>query len=255
MRVEGFEALIRWQHPKRGVVGPDEFIGLAEETRLILPLTLWVLRKACAQMVAWRAHCPPSAPTLGVNMSAQLVTRAGMGAEILAVLREAGLPPNALAVEVTESALMSSPHAAAATLGELREKGVQVYVDDFGTGYSSLAYLTTLPVDRLKIDRSFIASMGERSRLRVVRTIATLAHDLGKTLVAEGVETPDQLERLRGMACEFGQGWLFSRPMDARQAEALLEADLAQGAFPGLTEPSPQMLAESQRDQLELGTS
>ncbi len=250
MRVEGFEALIRWQHPKRGVVGPDEFIGLAEETRLILPLTLWVLRKSCQQAVAWRARCGPASPVLGVNVSAQLVTRSGMGAEILAVLRDCGLPPGALAVEVTESALMSSPHAAAATLGELREKGVQVYVDDFGTGYSSLAYLTTLPVDRLKIDRSFIASMSDRNRLRVVRTIATLAHDLGKTLVAEGVETVEQLERLRGMACEYGQGWLFSRPMDARQADALLEANMNEGAFPGLIEPTTEMLAIAQEERM-----
>jgi EAL domain-containing protein (putative c-di-GMP-specific phosphodiesterase class I) len=243
-RLEGFEALVRWQHPSRGVVAPDEFIGLAEETRLILPLTLLVLRQACRSAVGWRAGGPRSGPLLGVNLSAQLVTRSGMAAQILAVLEETGLAPSALAVEVTESALMASPHIAAETLAALRDKGVQVFVDDFGTGYSSLAYLTTLPVDRLKIDRSFIAAMNDVNRLRVVRTIATLAHDLGKSLVAEGVETPEQLEALRAMRCEFGQGWLFSRPMDASQAEALLEADAQASAFPGLVE-------QTEADELE----
>ncbi len=235
-RIEGFEALVRWQHPARGVVGPDEFIGLAEETRLIVPLSLWVLRQSCRQAVLWRKVHHGPGPLVGVNLSPQLLSRQNMAAEIFAVLEEAGLPPTDLAVEITESALMASPQVAATMLGELRGRGVQVFVDDFGTGYSSLAYLSSLPVDRLKIDRTFVAAMGDPNRLRIVRTIATLAHDLGKGLVAEGVETPEQLELLRGMGCEFGQGWIFSRPMDAAQAEALLIADQGGGAFPGLTE-------------------
>ncbi len=248
-RLEGFEALVRWRHPSRGVVGPDEFISLAEETRLILPLSLWVLRESCRQAVVWRQRYPGTGPLLGVNLSPLLLTRPGMAGEILAVLTETGLLPIDLAVEVTESALMASPQVASAMLGELRARGVQVFVDDFGTGYSSLAYLTTLPVDRLKIDRSFIAAMSDPTRLRVVRTIATLAHDLGKGLVAEGVETPDQLERLRAMGCEYGQGWLFSRPMDAAQAEALLEANEHGSAFPGLVEETAEqaILAEATR--------
>jgi diguanylate cyclase (GGDEF)-like protein len=247
MQLEGFEALVRWQHPARGVVGPDEFIGLAEETRLILPLTLLVLRTACRQAVVWREKCRGPAPLLGVNLSAQLVTRTGMAREILAVLEELSLPANALAIEVTESALMASPQVAASILGELRERGAQVFVDDFGTGYSSLAYLTTLPVDRLKIDRSFVAAIGDKDRLRVVRTIATLAHDLGKSIVAEGVETPEQLAQLRSMGCEYGQGWLFARPMDARQAEALVDANERSVAFPGLVETLPEALLEEER--------
>ncbi|HEY2029496.1 MAG TPA: EAL domain-containing protein [Myxococcales bacterium] len=246
MRLEGFEALVRWRHPSRGVVGPDEFIGLAEETRLILPLTLWVLRTACRQAAIWREKCAGPAPLLGVNLSAQLVTRTGMATEMLEVLQEANVPPSALAIEVTESALMASPQVAAEILGALRERGAQVFVDDFGTGYSSLAYLTTLPVDRLKIDRSFIAAIDDQNRLRIVRTIATLAHDLGKALVAEGVETPDQLDRLRAMGCEFGQGWLFARPMDERQALALVEANETSVAFPGLVE-MPDTMIEEQR--------
>jgi diguanylate cyclase (GGDEF)-like protein len=237
-RLEGFEALVRWRHPSRGVVAPDEFIGLAEETRLILPLSLFVIRHASRQAAEWRRRYPGTGPLLGVNLSPLLLTRPGMAAEILAVLAETGLSPKDLAVEVTESAVMAQPQVASAMLGELRACGVQVFVDDFGTGYSSLAYLTTLPVDRLKIDRSFVAAMSDPNRLRVVRTIASLAHDLGKSLVAEGVETPAQLDTLRSMGCEFAQGWLFSRPMDAAQAGALLEANERACAFPGLVEPT-----------------
>ena len=250
-RIEGFEALVRWQHPKRGVVGPDEFIGLSEETRLIVPLSLWVLRQGCKNAVAWRSRYKSGGPILGVNLAAQLMTRAGFAGEILKVLAETGLAPNDLAVEITETALMQSPQVAAGMLGELRAKGVQVFVDDFGTGYSSLAYLSSLPVDRLKIDRTFVGSMNDPSRLRIVRTIATLAHDLGKGLVAEGVETPEQLERLRSMGCEFGQGWLFSRPMDAAQADALLAANESGTAFPGLVEGPPQDAAAAAARLLE----
>ncbi|HUJ24544.1 MAG TPA: EAL domain-containing protein, partial [Myxococcales bacterium] len=170
-RLEGFEALVRWQHPSRGVVGPDEFIGLAEETRLIVPLSQFVLRTACLQAVAWRKWHKGPGPIVGVNLSPQLLTRPGMAAEMLSVLADAGLSPHDLAVELTEGALMASPQVAAAMLGELRAKGVQVFVDDFGTGYSSLAHLTMLPVDRLKIDRSFVMALGDPSRLRVARTI------------------------------------------------------------------------------------
>ena len=239
-RIEGFEALVRWQHPARGVVGPDEFISLAEETRLIVPLSMWVLRQGCKTAVGWRRRFKGGGPILGINLAAQLLARAGMAADILKVLDEEGLAPTDLAVEITETALMVSPTLASAMLGELRARGVQVFVDDFGTGYSSLGYLSSLQVDRLKIDRSFVAAMNDPNRLRIVRTIATLAHDLGKGLVAEGIETPDQLARLRAMGCEFGQGWLFARAMDAAQAEALLEADEQSSAFPGLVESPPQ---------------
>ncbi len=245
-RIEGFEALIRWKHPSRGVVPPDEFISLAEETRLILPLTLWTLRCGSRVAAAWRRRYKAGGPILGINLAAQVLMRREMAGEILGVLRETGLSPADLAVEITESALMDSPEVASEMLSELRAKGVQVFVDDFGTGYSSLAYLANLPVDRLKIDRTFVGSMNEPSRFRIVRTIATLAHDLGKPLIAEGVETPEQLDRLRGMGCEFAQGWLFSRPMDAGQAEALLAADEEGTAFPGLVETpveAPQMAA------------
>jgi diguanylate cyclase (GGDEF)-like protein len=248
-RIEGFEALVRWQHPARGVVGPDEFIGLAEETRLIVPLSLWTLRQGCKVAVNWRKRWKTSGPILGINLAAQLLTRAGMAGEILQVLSETGLAPADLAVEITETALMASPQVASSMLGELRAKGVQVFVDDFGTGYSSLAYLSNLPVDRLKIDRTFVNAMTDPNRLRIVRTIATLAHDLGKGIVAEGVETPEQLDRLRSMGCEFGQGWLFSRPMDAAQAEALLEANAQGGAFPGLVE-EPAQEAQAAADRL-----
>jgi diguanylate cyclase (GGDEF)-like protein len=250
-RIEGFEALVRWQHPTRGVVGPDEFIPVAEETRLILPLTLAVMRDACRTAAGWRRRFQGGGPLIGVNLAAQLLTRPEMASEILQVLAETGLSASDLAIEITESAVMASPQIAAGLLSELRAKGVQVFVDDFGTGYSSLAYLTNLPVDRLKIDRTFVAAMEDPSRLRIVRTIATLAHDLGKPLVAEGIERPDQLERLRAMGCEFGQGWLFSRPMDAAQAAALLEANEDGRAFPGLVEaPEEPELAEPEPSEV-----
>ena len=249
-RIEGFEALIRWQHPTRGVVPPDEFISLTEETRLILPLTLAMMREACRTAAGWRRRFPGKGPILGINLAAQLSTRPEMASEILDLLSETGLSPSDLAIEITESAVMASPEIAAGMLSELRAKGVQVFVDDFGTGYSSLAYLTNLPVDRLKIDRTFVAAMEDPSRLRIVRTIVTLAHDLGKPLVAEGVERPDQLERLLAMGCEFGQGWLFSRPMDAAQAAALLEANEHGRAFPGLVEAPPEEEAQIADGQL-----
>jgi diguanylate cyclase (GGDEF)-like protein len=250
-RIEGFEALVRWQHPTRGVVPPDEFISLAEETRLILPLTLAMMREACRTAAGWRKRFKGGGPILGINLAAQLSTRPEMASEILDLLAETGLSPHDLAIEITESAVMASPEIAAGMLSELRAKGVQVFVDDFGTGYSSLAYLTNLPVDRLKIDRTFVAAIDDPSRLRIVRTIATLAHDLGKPLVAEGVERPDQLERLLAMGCEYGQGWLFSRPMDAAQAAALLEANEHGRAFPGLVEAPPEDAAMAEPELLE----
>jgi EAL domain-containing protein (putative c-di-GMP-specific phosphodiesterase class I) len=197
-----------------------------------------MLREGCRTAAGWRERFKGGGPILGVNLAAQLLMRPEMASEILKVLSDTGLAPCDLAVEITESAVMASPEIAAGMLSQLRAKGVQVFVDDFGTGYSSLAYLTNLPVDRLKIDRSFVAAIEDPSRQRVVRTIATLAHDLGKPLIAEGVERPDQLDRLRGMGCEFGQGWLFSRPMDAGQAAALLAANEEGKAFPGLVDPA-----------------
>ena len=225
-RVVGFEALVRWQHPERGLVLPSEFIPLAEETGLIIPISLFVLREACQQLVLWRSRFPDHRPlTISVNLSAVQLAQPDLVDRITEILEETGLDGRDLCLEITESAIMRDEAAAAATFSRLKDLGVRIHVDDFGTGYSSLAALHRYPVDALKIDRSFVSSMetsGEKAE--IVHTIATLAHQLGMKVIAEGVENTEQLERLREMGCDRGQGYLFSKPALGEVAEAILSA-------------------------------
>jgi diguanylate cyclase (GGDEF)-like protein/PAS domain S-box-containing protein len=222
-RLAGFEALARWRHPTRGLVMPDLFIPTAEETGLIRPLGMWVLRESCRQMRRW--HDLFGDPTLGiaVNLSTRQLTHPDLPAQVHAVLEETGLRPSSLTLEITESALMQSLQVGAAVLQELHEMNVHLDVDDFGTGYSSLAYLQSFPVQTLKVDRSFIRCMNSGAQQsEIVRAIVGLAHNLGMDVTAEGVETPQQIESLHALNCKRVQGFYFSRPVPADEAERLI---------------------------------
>ncbi len=221
----GFEALVRWQHPERGLISPDEFISLAEETGLILPLGLVVLDEACRQLSEWqRSSALRRNLVMSVNLSGKQLMQPDLLEEIETLLRRYELNPRHLKLEITESVVMENPELAAITLGKLRNLGVRVSIDDFGTGYSSLSYLNRFPVDILKIDRSFIAKMTQTDEdLQIVRTIVALAGNLGMEVVAEGVESDDQLDQLKMLKCHYGQGYLFSRPLNPAQAELFIE--------------------------------
>jgi PAS domain S-box-containing protein/diguanylate cyclase (GGDEF)-like protein len=220
--VTGFEALVRWPHPERGLIPPAEFIPVAESTGVIVTLGEWVLGQACAQLAAWR-RSHPAANDLGmsVNVSARQLAN-GLVHRVERVLGESGIDPAWLTLELTESALMSDERRSREVLGELRRMKVGLSLDDFGTGYSSLAYLHRFPVDYLKVDRSFVSDLGRESGTPIVGAIVGLAHNLGIRVVAEGVETASQLDHLRRLGCESAQGYLFSRPVDAGAAGVLL---------------------------------
>jgi EAL domain-containing protein (putative c-di-GMP-specific phosphodiesterase class I) len=213
----GCEALVRWLHPQRGLLMPGTFIRTAEETGLILPLGMWVLEEACRQLAEWRAAEPEwLRMTMSVNLSPKLFTQPDLVPQIQTVLERTGLPPDRLKLELTEGVLVENPQEAAAMLRDLRAMSIGICIDDFGTGYSSLAYLNRFAVDVLKIDRSFVATLGEgNERLDLVRNILRLAADLGLSVVAEGVETPEQRQFLADLDCEFMQGYHFCRPASA----------------------------------------
>ncbi|MEO7794391.1 MAG: EAL domain-containing protein, partial [Thermoanaerobaculia bacterium] len=218
--ITGFEALVRWHHPERGLVEPARFISAAEETGVIVPLGMWVLEEACRRLRIWREADPGwSELTMSVNLSPKLFAQLHLVRDIVALLESTGLPPRLLKLELTEGILVHNPQAANAMLKELRSLGIGVCIDDFGTGYSSLSYLTNLNVDVLKIDRSFIHNLTSSANgadgSEVVRNIVRLAAGLGLAVVAEGVETIDQRDQLAAMNCEFVQGFHFSRPADA----------------------------------------
>ena len=225
-RVSGAEALVRWW--RGGVaVPPGEFLGVAEESGLIVPLGDWVLRQACAQAARWSR----AAPGIGVsvNFSPRQVSADSFPGSVLAALSDAGLPPAALTIEVTERVLVEAPGPVVEHLAELRRAGVRLAIDDFGTGYASLAYLRQLPVDIIKIDPSFVASLGEDDTLTLLtRTIIQLGHDLGVSVVAEGIESSRQLGMLRDMGCALGQGYLVAAPMAAADVESLITLKSAQ---------------------------
>ena len=232
-RLSGVEALLRWQHRERGTVGPAEFIPVAEETGVILPLGRWVLEQACAQAAAWNAISPQPI-TMSVNVSGRQLQHPGFAAEVAAVLASTGLAPHLLTLELTESVLMQDAEAATAVLVELKILGVRLAIDDFGTGYSSLNYLRRFPIDELKIDRSFVASLDDGpTQSAVVLSILRLSETLHLETVAEGIEESSQLAVLRDLGADLGQGYLFARPLDAAAATALIVADAHLG------EPSP----------------
>jgi diguanylate cyclase (GGDEF)-like protein len=223
----GFEALVRWHHPERGMVAPTEFIPLAEETRLIGEIGEWVLYEACRQMSEWRELLPAHRSlNVSVNLSGKQLTQPGLVERVRQTLHETNLPPHCLKLEITESAVMDNAEAAASALALLRSLGIQLSIDDFGTGYSSLSYLHRFPVDTLKIDRSFVSRMCEGGEnAEIVRTVVTLAANLGMAVVAEGVETEEQHALLEALNCEYGQGYLYSRPLNAEGALAVIRRE------------------------------
>jgi diguanylate cyclase (GGDEF)-like protein/PAS domain S-box-containing protein len=223
-RLTGFEALIRWMHPQRGLVLPDEFIPLAEETGLISPIGLWVLREACRQTHAWQSRFPFKPPLrISVNVSSRQFAQKDFVEQLRRILGETGFDPATLTLEITESTIMENIKATAAILGQIRALSIQLYIDDFGTGYSSLSQLQHFPIDTLKVDRSFVRKMhSDGEQAEIVRTIVSLAQNLGLNVTAEGVETAEQLEALRKLQCWSAQGFFFSEPLDAAGAEAFL---------------------------------
>jgi diguanylate cyclase (GGDEF)-like protein/PAS domain S-box-containing protein len=223
--VVGFEALIRWQHPTRGLVPPSDFIGIAEATGLITGIGRWVLTEACRQAVAWGAGDPACPLTMAVNVSVRQFERADLPAVVAEVLAETGMPAGQLCLEVTESVLMTDTEDNLAQLIRLKALGVHLAIDDFGTGYSSLAYLRRFPVDILKIDRSFVERLGaDDDDAALVRTIVQLGQSLGMVTVAEGVEADEQRTALQRIGCDLAQGYYFARPLPAPQAGNLIEA-------------------------------
>ena len=223
----GFEALVRWYHPTKGWVAPVEFIPLAEETGLISLIDRYVLREACRQMVAWKQQFPSKFPlTISVNLSAVQLAQLGLIERIDQILQETGINRETLKIEITESSLTGNNASETAMLQQLKNLGIQLSIDDFGTGYSSLARLHQLPIDTLKIDRSFINQIGfDSESSEIIRTIISLAHILEMDVVAEGVETAEQLLQLRSLECEYTQGYFFSRPVDRQTAEKLIAAN------------------------------
>lgn len=217
--VSGFEALVRWYHPERGLVPPDEFIGIAEETGLIVDIGILVLRESCRQLREWQARPGLKSLTVAVNLSAKQFAQPDLVSQVKEILLETGLDAQYLKLEITETVVMENAEVARNMLSQLCALGVQLSIDDFGTGYSSLSYLHRFPVTTLKIDRSFIGRMGANGEnCEVVKTINTLANNLGMAVVAEGIETEDQLAQLKAMGCGYGQGYIFSRPLTTEAA-------------------------------------
>ena len=224
-RITEVEALVRWKHPQRGLLFPADFVGLSEETGLIVPLGRWVLHEACRQTRQWQLAAPATKLAISVNLSARQLQQPGLVDEIGEVLRETRLDPGALRLEITETVVMHDAPITLAKLEALKALGVQLAIDDFGTGYSSLGYLKRFPVDTLKIDRSFVKGIGrDVEDSAIVRAVITVAKSLGLSVTAEGIETADQLDQLRTLGCDHGQGYFFAKPMTSDRVPAFLVA-------------------------------
>jgi diguanylate cyclase (GGDEF)-like protein/PAS domain S-box-containing protein len=233
--ITGFEALVRWNHPQRGLIFPDAFIGLAEETGLIVSIGRWVLNEACTKMRAWQESFGRDDLSISVNLSGRQLANASIVDDVQRVLSETGLPPKSLCLEITETVLMENSARAAETIRRLRRLGVQVHIDDFGIGYSSLSYLQRFEVDTLKIDRSFVSQIATgNEKLEILRTIAALAASLQIEIVAEGVETEVQRVTLLDLGCHAAQGNYFSMPAD----ESAVRTMIGSGRFPGMAPPA-----------------
>jgi EAL domain-containing protein (putative c-di-GMP-specific phosphodiesterase class I) len=239
LHIVGLEALIRWQHPERGLLTPVDFIPVAEDCGLILPIGDWGLAEACSQIQAWTRENPENGSLrVCVNLSARQFSRQGLTDHVESLLQQFGTSSHQLGLEMTESSLIPNMNTATEVLEGLRALGVSISMDDFGTGYSSLSYLNSFPIDVLKIDRSFVGRMTDGDQpLQIVRTIIELARVLGMDVVAEGIETCEQYELLHQMGCRFGQGYLFARPMPAEQINTLLR-------IPGRVLPNSRALQQ-----------
>jgi EAL domain-containing protein (putative c-di-GMP-specific phosphodiesterase class I) len=235
-KIVGLEALIRWAHPERGLIPPMDFIPIAEESGLILPIGDWGLAEACSQIRIWSSEDPRHGSLrICVNLSARQFSREGLADHVESLLMQSGISSRQLGLEMTESSLIPNTGTALEVLSSLRRLGVSLLMDDFGTGYSSLSYLHSFPIDILKIDRSFVGRLNEGDQpLQIVRTIIELARVLGMDVVAEGIETREQYCLLRQMGCRFGQGFLFARPMTAESVTRLLR-------LPGRILPDPEV--------------
>ena len=227
--ISGFEALLRWNHPQRGLISPATFIPLAEETGFIVPMGEWVIRQACLTAAQWPDHLH-----VAVNISASQFRNTGLMQVIVNSLAASGLSPTRLEIEITETVLLQDKEATLAILHQLRALGIRIAMDDFGTGYSSLTYLQSFPFDKIKIDRSFVKDITENAgSLNIVRAVASLANGMGMTATAEGVETNEQLDRITAEGCTEMQGYLFSRPLPARDIERLFLSRERAGSTPG----------------------
>jgi EAL domain-containing protein (putative c-di-GMP-specific phosphodiesterase class I) len=226
-KITGLEALVRWAHPDRGLIHPADFIPIAEETGLIVPMGRWVLNEACRQMNQWHCkHTREQPLSIGVNLSVKQFSQPDLIDQIAGAVQSSGISPRSLRVEITEAAIIDKARTATTILQGIRDLGVQIYLDDFGTGYSSLSYLHGLPIDAIKIDRAFVSNMDtDEKSLRLVRTILTLSEIVGVRAEAEGISTSEQLRELRSLNCEQGQGYLFSAPITKEAVDELLKAD------------------------------
>jgi len=234
-RIAGFEALVRWAHPSRGLLSPADFIGMAEETGMIVPIGRWVLREACRQATVWQTEWPNDPPlTISVNLSAEQLDSSDLVRDVKAALRQSGLPAESLVLGITESVLMRDTEKAIARLDKLKSLGVRLAIDDFGTGFSSLAYLQNLPCDSLKVPKPFLDGLGDGGQATsLVRGIIELGRTLGLTVVAEGVEQARQWESLEALSCDLVQGYYFARPQSSERIDALLRRH----AVTGITAP------------------
>ena len=225
-KLVGFEALIRWQHPVRGLISPDEFIPIAEDTKLIINIGDWLLEEACQQMQQWQQDYASvtqvSSLKMSINLASQQLQEVNFIAKLDRILQETGIDGSSLRLEITESALIEPEGGIQETLQQIKNRNIKLSIDDFGTGYSSLSYLRRFPIDNLKIDRSFVEQMNTDSEnLAIVRVILTLAKTLGMDTISEGVETQQQLQQLRALGCEFGQGYLFAKPLTSKVIESM----------------------------------
>ncbi|MCC6174212.1 MAG: EAL domain-containing protein [Chloroflexi bacterium] len=221
--ISGFEALLRWEHPQRGLIPPGEFIPLAEETGLILPIGRWVLEESCRQVTEWQARFGERPLTLAVNISARQLQDPGLVDTVAAILRDTGFPPANLKLEITESIMIQDVDRTIEKLRQLDALAIDIALDDFGTGYSSLSYLRRLPVAVLKLDRSFVSRLGQdRKDEAIIRAVVTLSRDLGLQVVGEGVETSEQMRELWKLGCHYAQGYFFSKPLPGKAAEELV---------------------------------
>lgn len=243
----GFEALVRWNHPLRGLVPPSEFISISESTGLIVPMTVQILHSACSQVVKWQKDFGTGNPlSIAVNLSGKHFAHPNLVEQINTVIAETGIAPSALKLELTESAIMENAEMAISMLKQIKETGVQLSIDDFGTGYSSLSYLHRFPIDLLKVDRSFVSAMEENSENgEIVRTVVALAKALKLKVVAEGIESIHQFHQLRILGCEYGQGFLFSKALPVAEIERLLADD---NPWKNILPASPPNVIQRARD-------